>query len=1069
MKKLSLVLGLVLFAISLTLAQRTVTGTVTDTNGEPLIGASILVKNTTSGTVTDIDGTYSLAVPDGSTTLTFSYTGFNTKDVELGASDVLDVIMEEGIELNEVVVTGLGIKKEKKALGYGVSTISSADISARSEADVARILRGKATGVDITQTSGLAGSGTNVIIRGYSSISGSNQPLFVVDGVPFNTDTNADQGFIGGGATASSRFLDLDPNNIAEVSILKGLSATVLYGEAGRNGVVLITTKNGNVGGDADKKMEVSVQQQVSFTEVANLPDYQDTYGNGFSGNFGFFFSNWGPAFDIRGSNGISAEGTVPHPYDNPRYADDFPEFIGAPYSYQPYSSVEDFFDTGVSSNTSIAINKSLGNGAGISATYSYLSDGSFIPRDDNDDRTNFLDKHNLGLGARANLANGLNVKGTFNYVDSKRQNPPAASGAGSNPSGASLFANLVYTPRSIDLLNLPYQSPIDGRSIYYRSGNDIQNPLWTLNNARQKEDVRRFFGTIDLSYELLPWLTANYRLGVDQYTQQQRREINRGGAQIPDGTYQTSERLNRITDQVLNLSYNVQVNEDISVDGIVGANLRRETRDQTFAISTNQFLFDLFTHGNFIDHNNFSFLREENTIGAYVTASLGYKNFFYVNFQGRNDWTSTLESENNSIFYPSGSVSFVPTDAFQGLQNSNVINYLKVRAGYGTSAGYPNPYQTRNILGTQPNVFVTNTGSVLNSNTISDQLGNRNLKPELHSELEFGLEGRFLNNRVGIDFSYYDKDSKDLIINLGLDPSTGFTNTTVNAAEIENEGIELGLNLIPLAGDFRWDINLNYTRNRNIVQSVADGVDQVRIVQQAQNGLFTQNNEFNGVANWAIPGQPYGVIQGTPYRRLNGERVIGADGIPIPDADISVIGNPQPNFQANWINTFSYKGFSLNFQWQYIDGGDIYSLTTATMLARGNTVDTDFDRFLPVVFPGVKEDGTPNDTQVYLGDISFRAYFFANEGGIFDGTTIRLREVGLSYTFDPKFLDKTPFGSLSLRLNGENLFYKAVNFPEGVNYDPEVLSVGVGNGRGLEFITGPTARRVGATLSATF
>ena len=1070
MKRLSLVLMLVLFGLGSIWAQRTITGTVTDANGDPLIGASILIKGTSTGTVSDIDGSFTLEVPDETAVLVISYTGYATQEVTLGASNVVDVVLEEAAEeLAEVVVTGLGIRKEKKALGYGVSTISSDLVANRGQADIARILRGKATGVDITQTSGLVGSGTNVIIRGYSSITGSNQPLFVVDGVPFNADTNTDRDFVEGGATASSRFLDLDPNNIAEISILKGLSATVLYGEAGRNGVILITTKNGQ-GATAQKGFEVSVSQGVYFTEVANLPDYQNTYGNGFSGNFGWFFSNWGPAFDVRGSNGIAEDGTIEHPYDQPQYNDDFPEFIGVRYPYKPYPSVENFFDTGVGSNTSLTIAKNVGENTRVSATYSYLKDEGFTPPDAQGNSTNFLSKHNFGLGAQTKLDNGLSLKATFNYIDSDRQTPPAASGAGSNPSGASLFANLIYTPRSIDLLNLPYESPIDGSMVYYRRGSAIQNPLWTLNHARDKENIRRFFNTMEATYEFAPWLSAMYRIGIDQYTQQQRREIDKGGSQVPDGELTTSERLNRITDQVFNLNYNFHLSDDWDLEGIVGVNLRRETRDQTIATSTNQFVFGLFTHDNFIDHRIFSFKRETNNIGAYATATLGYRNFLYLNFQGRNDWTSTLEKENRSIFYPSASVSFIPTEGIESLQGSTILNYLKLRFGYGTSAGYPQPYQTRSVLSTSTNAFITRDGTTMNVNSVSDRLGNANLKPEQHRELEAGIEARLLKNRVGIDLSLYDKRSTDLIIDLDLDPATGFTNTTINAAEVSNKGVELSLNLIPVrTRNFEWNLTLNYTTNDNIVNKIAEGVDQIKIsVSDASDVGFA--DEFDGVANWAIPGQSYGVIQGTPYRRgPNGSRLVGADGNYVPDQDIAIIGDPIPDYTANWINRVSWRGLSFDFQWSYIKGGDIYSITTATMLARGNTIDTDFDRFLPVILPGEKEDGTPNDIQAYIGDISFRAYFFANEGAIFDGTVIRLREVGLSYDLPKSILDNTPFGSASLRFYGENLFYNAPNVPEGVNYDPEVLSVGVGNGRGLEFVTGPTAKKIGFNLNVTF
>ena len=1056
-------MALVLFAIGATLAQRTVSGKVTDAQGVPLIGASILVKGTSTGTVTDLDGTYSVSVPDGSKTLVFTYTGFSTQEITLGASNTINLTMEESAEqLSEVVVTGLGIRKDKKALGYGVSTIGTREIEARSESDIARLLRGKATGVDISQTSGLAGSGTNVIIRGYSSISGTNQPLFVIDGVPFNTDTNTDQGFGSGGATSSSRFLDLDPNNVSEISILKGLSATVLYGEAGRNGVILVTTKNGNAGGDIDKGMEISVTQSVYQTAISNLPDYQNTYGNGFGGDFGWFFSNYGAPFTARGTNGVAADGTIQHPYDQAQYNDDLPEYIGARYEYKPYKSVENFFQKGLSSNTSVVIENNLGNGSSFSASYSHLTDNGFTPDLDamrGGGSSNYYHKNNFGLGGKTVLGNGLSVKATFNYVDSDRRTPITSQAFGSDSEGqGGLFGALLFTPRSIDLMNLPYQSPLDGSNIYYRRGSTIQNPRWTLNNAGDFEEIRRFFSTIELGYELFKGLNLQYRLGIDQYAQQNKREINRGGSSAPDGYLETSNRLNRITDQVLNLLYNVDLGDVWSLDGVVGGNLRREVRDLQGTESSNQFVYGLFTHNNYINHVGYSNRSEENTIGAYATATLGFKSFVYLNLQGRNDWTSTLEKGNNSILYPSASISFVPTEAFPVLASSNVLNYLKLRLGYGTSAGYPNPYQTRSTLGTATNQFVTSGGKVLNINTVSDRLGNPNLTRELHKELEAGLEARLIQNRLGIDLSLYNKTSSDLIIDLDLDPATGYTKTTVNAAEINNKGIELGLNITPIRGAFTWDINLNYTKNISKVERIAEGVNQVGIAG------------FTTLGNFAVVGQPYGIMLGSPFLKDDqGNLIVTNQGSYQSSSELGIIGDPNPDFTANWNNNFSWKGFSFGFQWQYTKGGDVYSSTVQALLARGNTTDTDVDRFIPIILPGVKDDGTPNDIQTYIGDTFFDAYFGADEGGIFDGTVIRLRQASLAYVLPKKFLQRTPFGRIGITFSGENLFYSAPNFPKGINFDPEVLTLGVGNGRGFDIRSAPTAKKYGVSINATF
>ena len=1058
MRKFLLTFLSVALAISVVFAQeKAVSGKVTAEDGSGLPGVNVILKGTTSGTVTDVEGNFKLEVPETGAVLVFSFIGFETVEMVVGNQSVFDMqLTTEATQLTEVVVTALGISREKASLGYGVTTISSDAISMRPEADIGRILRGKAPGVEISQTSGLAGTGTNIIIRGFSTITGTNQPLFIVDGVPFNSDTNNDRTFVAGGATASSRFLDLDPNNIAEISILKGLSATVLYGEAGRNGVILVTTKTGKgVRGDR-KGLEVSIDQNLAWSQIANLPDYQNSFGNGFSGNFGWFFSNWGPSFDTRGSNGIDDNGQIAHPYDQGQYNEDFPEFKDVRYDYIAYPSVENFFQTGIQSTTTLNISSSMGENGSVSFNYSNLSDNGIVPENKNVYRRN-----NLSFGAQTKLDNGLSLNTTFNLITSHGLKPPAASGAGSNPSGASLFANLIYTPRSMDLLNLPFQSPVDGSMIYYRRGSAIQNPLWTLHNASDEENIQRYFGQVTLNYEFTDWLNLTYRLGFDEASQETTRRINKGGSQIPDGTMQSFNRKTTLIDHVFNLMIQRDINEDFDFNVLVGANFRLREETGSFATSTEQFVFDFFTHQNFKEHSNFSREEVENTIGAYTTANLGFRDYAYLSFQGRNDWTSTLEEDNRSIFYPSISASFVLSEAIAALDGS-FVDYLKVRIGYGTSAGYPDPYQTRNTLFTDAKVFVTQDGTSLDINSVSDQLGNRNLTPEKHEEVEFGIEAKFLENRIGLDLSLYDKNSTDLIINLDLDPATGFTNTTVNAAEVENKGIELALNFVPVRGDIIVDITVNYTKNINDVISIFEGVDQVAI-----------GPSFDGVRNWAIPNEPYGVLQGTAYTKIDGQILVDASGIPVPEGDITIIGDPNPDWTGNLSGRISWKGISLYALLSYVSGGDIFSETTATMLARGNTVDTDVDRFLPLIFPGVKKDASgetvPNDIQAYIGDLSFRAYFFANEGGIFDATTLRLREVALSYDIPASILDNTPFGRASVRVTGQNLFYKAYNFPEGVNYDPDVLSTGVSNQRGMEFITGPTVKKYSVGISLTF
>lgn len=1055
MKKLSLVLTLVLFTVGFAMAQRTVKGTVTDDGGEPLIGASILVKGTSSGTVSDIDGSYSLTVPEGGNTLIVSYTGYDTREITIGVSDLIDITMREGVALDEVVVTGLGIRKEKKALGYAVTTLGSQQLELRPEADVARVLRGKVPGVDISQTSGLAGSGTNVIIRGYSSITGSNQPLFVVDGVPFNSDTNSDRDFEDGGATASSRFLDLDPNSIAEVSVLKGLSATVLYGEAGRNGVILVTTKNGSVG-NLNKKMSVTIDQSFFANDIASLPDDQDSWGNGFHNFASAAFSNWGANFNERTANdGVGADGAVRHPYDRAALNGVLPQYVGARFPYKSYDNLQNFFQTGTIAATSVNIANRISDGTSLNFSYGYRSEGGFVPL------SNF-DKHNFGLGINSKLANGLRISSTFNYVTSDRQAPPAGVSFNSNPAegASSLFSNVFYTPRSIGLYELEYERPDDFSSIFYRGGNDIQHPLWTLNNSSDNERINRFFATTMLSYDLTDWLTAVYRLGYDGYTQRQRYSINKGGTQVPVGLLETSTRNNVITDHNFNLQYDTRLSDNLTLDGVVGFNIRRDTREETFTESSEQFVYGLNIHDNFINHNNESESRAENLLGAFATASLGFKNYLYLNLQARNDFTSTLEKENRSVLYPSASVSFIPTEAFAGLQGNNVLNYLKVRLGYGTSAGYPDPYQTRNILGLATREFITNGGTTINTNTIDNRFGNPDLRPELHREWEVGVEARFFRNRLGIDLSLYDKQSTDLIIDLDLDPSTGYENTTINAAELNNKGIELGIDITAVqTKNLRVGLNVNYTRNVSEVVKLADGINQLAFAG------------YSNLGNFAIVGQPYGMIQGGVIARdPGGNRIVLSNGTYLGAPDIGILGDPNPAYVMNGGLNVNFKGIMLSALLAYSEGGIIYANTPSTLMARGILAETDFDRYVPVIAPGVKEDGTPNDIQITATQHYWQnsAVFF-DEMAVYDASYLKLREVSLSYSLPSNLLEKSPFGTITLTASAQNIWFQALGLPAGANFDPEVQSLGVGNGRGFEFLNTPTSKQIGGSVRLTF
>ncbi|HMK06100.1 MAG TPA: SusC/RagA family TonB-linked outer membrane protein, partial [Flavobacterium sp.] len=722
--------------------EKTVTGTVSDETG-PLPGANVVVKGTKRGVSTDVDGKYAIKAKTGEV-LVFSFIGMNDSSVTVGASATINMVLKSGgVEIGEVVVTSQGIKKEKKALGYAVTTIKAEEFAAKPSTDVARALTGKAPGVNIAQTSGLSGSGTNIIIRGYSSITGSNQPLFVVDGIPFNSDTNTDGNFLEGSTNASSRFSDLDPNSIESISILKGLSATTLYGSAGRNGVILVTTKSGNTK-ELNKKMEVSFSQSMYMTEIAALPDYQNHYGNGFDNAFTTAYSNWGPRFGTRGTQGIGADGTVIDPYAylgaivSPQsFHTEDGALVPNTVPYAPQNNVKPFFSTGTINTTSVNVggrseNTSFNLGVG------HTRDEGFI-------EGNTYQKLNLSTGGTMKLSNGLTFSTTMNYVRSEKTAPPTAAAFGSAAAGPSAFANILYTPRSFDLFGYPYEDPRDHSSVNYRL--DIPNPRWTLKNASDFDKVRRFYGNFTTMYEINSWSNVSYRLALDNYTETKVYSLNQGNGQPvdDDGVLRTTTTENTIFDHTLSYNFDTKLgkNENWNLDGTVGFNPRQESYNYNYLYSSVQFVYGFLEHQNFEFHDGYSDRQNFNIVGLYASTTLGFKKYLFLNVQGRNDWFSSLQPSNRSLFYPSGSLSFVPTDAFSGLKGNQTVNYLKFRVGYGSSAGFPRPYRTIIGLESQTKAFLTNDGTVINTIQPSSVLGNVNLKPELVTELEFGFEGK--------------------------------------------------------------------------------------------------------------------------------------------------------------------------------------------------------------------------------------------------------------------------------------------------------------------------------------
>jgi len=1070
MKKFLLLCFSFVFAAAGLMAQdRSISGKVTaQEDGAPLPGVNVVVKGTTNGAVTDIDGNYKLNVSSGET-LVFSFIGYISQEVEIGERTIIDLGLAADVtQLAEVIVTGQGIQRDRKAIGYALSQVNSNQIAARPVNDVGRILQGKIPGVSINPNGGTSGAGSSINIRGYSTLTGSSQPLWVVDGVPFNSATNSGSGFTtGGAAVATSRFLDIDPNNIENITVLKGLAATVLYGDQGRNGVILVTTKGGN---SKKAESEISIQQSMSYTEIASLPDFQDNYGNGFQGLYGAFFSNWGPNF--------AEIDSVGHPYQflsDAGLRSAFPQYYFNRYDYEAKPDVGGFFRKGLVSNTSLNVSGGTAK-LGYNTAVSYTNEEGFTPGND-------LKRINISSGFNAAVNDKITVKYSLQLANTDVVSPPlnGATGGGGAFSGIpSLFANMLYTPRSVDVLNWPYETPTDKRSIFFRGGNDIPNPLWMYRNFRETSTTNRFFNAANISYDFNEALSLMYRVGFDFSNETQIREYNKGaniGANINQGILQTRSINQSIWNHDLIFSFNKQITSDIKVFARAGANARNDFSKTDGVYSEGQVVYGLMRHSNFSSASSRSVAfsgsslygtGEQQRYGVYADVSTDYKGWAILNLAGRKDWVSNLENGNNSLFYPSASVAFIPTDAFSGLK-SNVLRYLKFRAGYGTSAGYGSIYSTRSTVGQNLRSFADVSGTIYGSHSIGDLLGNAKLKPELQQEIEAGFETKLFNDRFGIDFTVYNRSTRDLITAAPIDRATGYSVTLLNLGRISNKGMEIGVNgQIIKAGDFSWDVIWNFNLVRPFVEELGLGVEQVVL------------SGFTNLGNFAVPGKPYNLIKGTnSLKSPTGERVVGSDGNYFLDPIIEELGNPNPNYTTSLINTINWKGFSLNFQFDYRDGGIMSANTVSALLGRGVTVDTDFNRDLTFILPGVVQTGVDgsgnpvykkNDVQLSASDYGFTTQFFGNsQTAIFDATTIRLREISLGYQFPKALMSKTPFKSGFIQVNGNNLWFNAVNTLKGMNFDPEVSSLGVGNGLGFDFITGPSAKRYGVVLKLTF
>ncbi|WP_370477914.1 SusC/RagA family TonB-linked outer membrane protein [Tamlana flava] len=1040
--KFSGILTLLLaFVVQITFAQeKTISGTVSDGSGLPLPGATVLVKGTTTGTSSDFDGNYAITTSQGSI-LVFSFVGYTTQEITVGASNIINVTLTEDAQaLEEVVVTAQGIKREKKALGYAVTTIDSDAIENKPETDVAKLLTGKVAGVQVNTAGGFLGQSPNVIIRSKNSITGNNQPLYIIDGIPITGD----------------RTFDLDPNNIASTSVLKGLAASTLYGEDGRNGVILITTKTGS-SAQRDKKFEIEIIQTTSMLEVANLPEYQNTYGQGSDNSINTtFFGTWGAAFNGQ---------IVPHPLAIDAYAESFPQFQGATVEYKAApNNVADFFNSELATTTSVLVSKRVED-ASFAFNMSYADQQGFV-------ETSSLKRLNLSFGGDMKLSNKFSLSAKADYSNTDTNRPALAT-----------FQLLTWIPRNLDIHNLPYQDPNTGASVYYRT--TITNPIWNIKNSGFRLDTDRFIGSANLKYDFNEKVNLTYTYGLDLYNELNLNHVNKGGNESPLGYMQSFDNYNRVQNHRFILAFNsIDLNDSFSMNGQLGFETKNTIRDVYGVQGTDQVVFGFLDLDNFREYSpitrsstldGFAITpSEKNVIGLFGAIDFAYKNYLYLNLQGRNDWGSTVEKSNQSIFYPSVALSFIPSSAFEGFGG----DYLKFRASYGSSASFPLAYLTRPSLNSSSNGWINPfDNSVVAFNSVDTFLPNPDLGPEFLEEFEIGTEGRFFNNRLTFDVSLYHKTIKDQILYSDLPNSTGFVLTQINAGDVETDGIEVGLTVTPLKSeDFMWSINNNFTAYESTVQNLP--VESVSIGSAVGT---------SGVLNTAINGEPFGVFRGTYAVKDDAGnllidpttgKIIFSQNVGLPD---KIIGDPNEDFRFTTINTIAYKNLSLSAQLEYIHGGDIYSNSASNLIRRGVTIDTE-DREGSYIIPGVlgdpatgealtdgNGDAIPNNIQIGANDLYFINLQDVDETVVYDASVVRLRDISLSYKMSEKFLEKTPFGSISFTLSGNNLWYSTPNLPKGLNLDPEVLLTGQGNTFGVDFQNAPSYKQYSFSVKLTF
>lgn len=1042
--------------------EKTVSGTVTDQEGLPLPGVSVLVVGTTSGTQTDFDGNYSINVEEGQT-LRFSYIGQATVERPVGSSNSIDVQMEEDAEaLEEVVVTALGIKSKPRELSYAVQQVDAEEIANTNEVNVATALAGKAAGVQVIGSSGSVGASTNIRIRGNTSINRTNSPLFVIDGVPI--DNSSSQNEVGG-VDNSNRAIDINQNDIASMNILKGVAAQTLYGLRAANGVVLITTKSGREG-----KPRVTISSNVAFSRANQFPELQKEYAQGrpvdgvltWRGPDTFEGFSWGPAvssLEYDGSN---------YPYD--RGGRLVPAGTGNGIAARTYDNIDNFFKTGVLTDLNVSV-------SGGTEKINYFVSGGLLNQGGITPLENF-DRKSFRSNITAQLTEKLSLTATGNFVNSGgRRNQ-----RGSNVSG--IMLGLLRTTPTFDNSNANGASAVldpttyqlaDGTQRSYRAG-VYDNPFWTVAKNPTFDDVNRFIGNLQLEYDATDWLTIRGVYGYDRFTDSRKAGVDIGSATNANGQIQDRDESNEdITSQLLFI-----INKDLSDKFNFGATVGYDQyRNNRLTRITNGFGLTIpgFFHvSNTASQTNFENYDRRELRAALSQITLGYDNLLFLNASLRNDWSSTLPEDDNSFQSYSVGGSFVFSEFFD---DNSWFNYGKLRGSWGRTGNDASTFATETYYGTGSaggDGFIDNNVFPLFSQVAFERsalLGNDEIVPEETTEYEVGAEFRFFNSRLTLDVAYYDKETTDQIIQISQPATTGFTNRIINAGTISNSGWEIASTIAPIRTEnFQWDMNVNFTAFDNVVEELVEGIEPILL------------NGFTSTSSRAVPGESYGAIFGNKWLRDdNGRQLVDENGLALVDPENGVIGDPIPDYTLGVRNTFSYKNLSLTALFDYRKGGDVWCGTCGIIDYFGVSKATGELREQSYVVDGVVANlvdgefvstGQENTTSVPyadpaggLGANRWVRYGFGGvaEDYVFDGTFFKLREVALTYSLPTKFIDRIGLTNASFTLAGRNLVL-ITDYP-GV--DPETNLTGDSNGIGLDYFNQPFTESYSLAVKLTF